>query len=560
MNRNRFDRRSFLGAAAGSIGVMEWLGYFRENGVPGTPGDWDLASARAQQDAGPGGPQETRFLLYWFLEGGWDAYSMLSPVDTPNHSALSIPAGTLNPTPSWSQQIYRVGGYGTAPYVRPATSNGITHGYLASAGADLLGDMCVVSSHYGGTFHSGSRLDYHYGKYNRDLSGARGSDERSVLQAFCEARGSGMLLPHLSWHRWLSDGELALSNYPEGTGYYEKLGPPHAHTLYGRTPEDFRRRLTALGDIATTQRRSILRGYTNNLHNNFVRGRDGASVRAFSSAVQIWRSLSTGTLTVDPRTLFQEPALRQEFGVRSGDENTSETSVNGNPARGKNAPHIRVQALMAFECMRNLLGCGFWLESREVRRFDSHRSRRGVLDADTNSDQLAMMKDELWDPLRVLVRKLKETEMPGMPGRSMWAQTNIVVASEMGRSIMGDVGTILTGTGTPDEKYNAILEQDVCQHWPVSSVAFLGGNVRGGTQFGRVGTATLDAIPILPDGSLDPAFDATTGVLRPGQTQSANAFVTDAGHAYATALQLAGVNPAGRGRNTRPPLSFVARP
>jgi hypothetical protein len=94
-----------------------------------------------------------------------------------------------------------------------------------------------VSSHLGNTFHSGGRWDYHYGKYASytPLTAQRRPTERTVMQAFCEAYGSGFPLSHVSWHRWLSDGELEEANYPEGTGYYEKLGPAFAHTIYGRT-------------------------------------------------------------------------------------------------------------------------------------------------------------------------------------------------------------------------------------------------------------------------------------------------------------------------------------
>jgi hypothetical protein len=167
------------------------------------------------------------------------------------------------------------------------------------------------------------------------------------------------------------------------------------------------------------------------------------------------------------------------------------------------------------------------------------------------------MVDDLWDPLLVFVELLKETGMPSMPGRSMFDQSTIVLCSDMGRTIQGEVGPILEVEGTVNEKYMQIMDQDICQHWRTSSVAFLGGNVRGGTQFGKVGTATLDGIPLMPDGSLDPAFDPDTGLLLEGQRQSGE--VTDAGHVYSTALALSGVDPTGKGRNTQPALTYVRR-
>jgi hypothetical protein len=364
----------------------------------------------------------------------------------------------------------------------------------------------------------------------------------------------------VSWHRWLADGELDLGQFPEGTGYYEKLGPAYAHTIYGRTPRDLKARLSTLGDVAAQSRRRLLRGYTDDLHARFLADREGPSVRAFASALEIHRQLSDRGAAFDLGSLFNDPVLRSEFGVRDGDEQTTATVVNGMPARSKDTPHIRVQAMMAYELMRAKVSCGLWLENREVRGFDHHRARRNVLDSDGNSDQRDVVADEIWDPLLRFVARLKSTEMPGAPGVSMFDRTTIVLGSEMGRTINGNVDAIVTNNALPVElRYAQILDQDVCQHWHVSAVAFLGGNVRGGRQFGRVGTTTLEAVPLMPDGSLDPAFDPATGALRPGQTKSPSSFLSDPGHVYATALALAGVDPAGKGRNTRPPMTFVKR-
>jgi len=548
------SRRSFLQRSAGAtaaLSVADWLGFFRRDGVPGTPKDWGIAAARAQE------ANDDRYLVYWFVEGGWDSYSMFSPVDTRNDAGLSIPAGTLHPSPEWSDQFYRPPGFGTGERGLSSTSSGIRHGFLAAPGRALFPDMFVLSSLHGNTFHSGGRFDMHYGSYNRSLQGARADDERTVLQAFAEAKGASFLLPHLSWHRWLSDGELDLGQYPEGTGYYEKLGPAYAHTNYARTPHDLKARIAAVGDVATQQRRNVLRDFTDNLNARFLRGRDGQSVRAFSSALQIHRTLQDRGGAFDLSTFFDDPALRDHFGVQPGDDATTATSVNGNPARSKESPHIRVQAMMAYELMRARVSCALWLETRDVRLFDSHRGRRNVLDADGNPDQLQLVRDEIWAPLAAFVDKLKSTPAPStIDGSTLWDRTTIVLCSEMGRTIQGDVRSIVDDPSkTVDQRYQEVLDQDVCQHWPVSSCAFLGGNVRGGQQAGGVGSQTLDHIPIRDDGSFDPAFDPTTGL----QNGTQSGFVPDAGHVYATALHLAGVDPAGRGRNERPPLRFVAR-
>jgi hypothetical protein len=73
-----------------------------------------------------------------------------------------------------------------------------------------------------------------------------------------------------------------------------------------------------------------------------------------------------------------------------------------------------------------------------------------------------------------------------------------------------------------------------------------------------VGTSSLEGIPIRADGTLDPAYNPATGLLQ--GTKDPNSFVTNAGHVYATALYLTGINPAGKGLNTAPPLTFVKKP
>src|SRR5882724_11638273 len=98
-------RRDFLrGAAAGSaIGVLDWLGWFKRFGVPGTSKSLGIAEAVAQAT------QPTpRFLIYWFQEGGWDSYSMFAPVLTANDAVtIQYTNGQLNPNPAWRSQSYR---------------------------------------------------------------------------------------------------------------------------------------------------------------------------------------------------------------------------------------------------------------------------------------------------------------------------------------------------------------------------------------------------------------------------------------------------------------------
>ncbi|MGQ0504805.1 MAG: hypothetical protein ACT4TC_05755 [Myxococcaceae bacterium] len=550
------NRRSLLaGLAAGTaISTLDWLRFFRSFGVPGSRKELGIAEAVAQTAATP------RFLVYWFCEGGWDGYSMFNPVDTPNHATLTIPAGTLNPNPSWSAQRYRPTGYGTAPVDPPKTQGNITYGFLAQDGLSLFPDLAVVSSHFGNTFHSGSRFEYHYGKYNASLSGQRAADERTVLQAFCEAYGQSYLMPHVSWHRWLADGELSVPSYPEGTGYYEKLGPAYAHTVYGKTPADMRNRLSSLGQAVASARGTQLRAFVDNLHDNFIKDKNSETVKAFSSAVQIHRQLQSGQPSAfNPSTLFTDTNLRSQFGIQTADEQTSAASINGNPARSKESPNANVQALMAYELMTKGLSIGFWIESRDLRDFDSHRSRSSVFNSRGQYNQRTLMQRNVWNPLKAFVTLLKNTPY-GSGGGSYWDYTTIVLASEMGRVMYGDAQSILANTADSDAtKYTKVMDQDVCEHWRTSSVAFLGGTVRGNTQFGRVGTSTLDAIPMMPDGTLDPAYEPVTGSLKPGATKSTQSFVSDAGHVYATALSLTGLSPTGKGRNTRPAMGFIKK-
>lgn len=547
------NRRQLLKGAA-AISVLDWLGYFRKWGVPGTQKTLGMAEAVAQA-------MEPRFLVMWFQEGGWDSYSMFGPIDTPNHATMTIPSGTLNPNPAWSSQFYRPRNYALdATHFVPRTQGNITYGYLAQDGLPLFDDLAVVSSHVGSTFHSGSRWDYHYGKYSSyaALSAQRQPNERSLMQAFAEVYGAQYPIANVSWHRWLSDGELEEANYPEGTGFYEKLGPAYAHTVYGRTPAEMRNRLSQLSGVTAGARSQRIRQFVDNLHQNFIADHNGESVAAFNSAVGIYKQLTSGTgLVIDPSTLFTDAALRTEFGVQAAHEATNATSVNGNPARSKDSPMVNVQAMMAYELMTKGLSIGFWIENRQIRGFDTHNDRNAIFNRGGQTDQLSDLRTDLWTPLKVFVNKLKTTQF-GTSGKSYWDLTTIVIASEMGRTIQGDVASILASSDPDATKYVKIMEQDVCQHWDVNSVCFLGGNVQGNRQYGRVGTSTLAGIPLMPDGSLDPAYNPATGQLT--GTKSPNSFVADCGHVYATALALTGINPAGKGRNSRPAMSFIAKP
>jgi hypothetical protein len=299
---------------------------------------------------------------------------------------------------------------------------------------------------------------------------------------------------------------------------------------------------------------------------DFLKDQNIEAVKSYSSAREIYLQLAAKGMKLDRSMLlrlFTDSALREEFGVQPADELITYRSVNGNKARSKFTPHAKVQAMMTYELMRAGLSCGFFIESRDIRRFDSHHSRASLWAKDRTTplgmtDQTAMVRDDLWDPLHALVARLKNTEYRGS-GKSYYDHTNIVLTSEFGRTIHGAVDDIKKRSAPEMEKQKEIDGQDICQHWKVTSAAFLGGKTKGNRQYGSVGEQTLLAIPLLPDGSMDPAYDPHTGEAIPTRTPSAQASVPNHGDIYATALYLSDIDPKGKGRNERGPLTYIKR-
>ncbi|MCA1597235.1 MAG: hypothetical protein LC772_12550, partial [Chloroflexi bacterium] len=286
-------------------------------------------------------------------------------------------------------------------------------------------------------------------------------------------------------------------------------------------------------------------------------------VQSYNSARTIYHRLAQAGLKLDRSmlsTLFSSQPLKDQFKIQPSDELITYTSVNGNKARSKFSPAINVQAMMTYELMKAGLGCAFFLESRDIRMFDSHYSRQGLWRADGTPvgepNQENMTTKNLWDPLTTLVGLLKSTQYE-KSGKSLYDHTNFVINSEFGRTIHGDVDDIVKMPIPEDEKKKMIAGQDISQHWKVTSAAFMGGKVKGNQQFGKVGPKTLMAIPLMPDGSMDPAFDPNTGEVIAGKTPSPLASVPDHGDVYATALYLSDINPTGHGRNERPPMKYI---
>lgn len=546
-------RRQFLkqfAASTSAISCSQFLTYFATFGMPRAGRAETIAADIAQQAAEP------RFLIYWFLEGGWMGYDMFNPVMTPNHVVQRLD----NPT----AERYRVLKWGEDTHNIRSTGN-IRYGYLADDGKELFPDMAIVSSMHTGSFHSGDRLRTHMGSYDFRLTDEREDDERSVMQAFAEVYGQPYVLPNLSWHLWLSDGELNETQYTGRRGYYHALGPSHAHTIYAETPEKLRDFLMRMQRMSSDQVNANIGQFLDNVEGELLKDSNSEMVKSYHSARTIYQTLAGRGATLDPLligNLFSDGALKEDFKIKPADELITYRSVNGNKARSKFTPQTNVQAMMTWELMRAGYSCAFWIESQAIRGFDHHYNRGGLWRPDGTPiglpDTTEMLRNDLWNPLKTLVAKLKGTEY-GTTGKSYFDLTTIVLTSEFGRSIHGDVDSILKMPIPESDKKKMVNDQDISQHWPVTSAAFLGGGVKGDAQYGRVGEHSLRAIPIMADGSLDPHYDHTTGELLPERQQHGESFIPDHGDVYSTALHLSGINPAGRGKNNRPAMTFIKK-
>ncbi len=547
--RRRFLKRSL--ASIAGLTCVDFLNHFSAYGMPMESRADHMAFDAVRSNENP------KFLVYWFLEGGWCGYDMFNPVNTENN--------VVNRLESISDERYRVLKWGQDDYSINTAGN-IRYGYLAEPGKEFFPDMAVLSSMHTGSSHSRDRLKTHMGHYNLRPTSPREKDERSVMQAFAEVYGQPYVLPSLSWHWWLSDGELNEVQYTGRRGYYHALGPVHAHTIYAGTPNKLRKMLLQVEESSGDDVAQKIDSFLQNANSEILKDENINAVRSYHSARRIYQQLNQRGRTLDRNQLnqlFRDQKLREEFGIQAKDELVTYRSVNGNKARSKFSPNTNVQAMMSYEMMRAGLSCGFFIESRDVRRFDSHNNRQNLWDRKSkkprgNSDQTRMMKEDLWDPLKAFVNRLKNTEY-GKTGDSFFDHTNIVITSEFGRSIHGDVRGILKKKISEEKKKSEIGGQDISAHWQVTSCAFLGGNIKGDRQYGKIGEATLMAIPILPDGSLDPAYDTTTGQLVKGQKKNPRSFIPNHGDVYATALLASGIDPKGKGRNQRPAMKFIVR-
>ncbi|HLX59688.1 MAG TPA: DUF1501 domain-containing protein [Planctomycetota bacterium] len=548
-NRRDFIKR--IGITAAGLTCADFLGFFGKHGMADEP----KFAHKAKEIEGQ---TEPKFLVYWFLEGGWESYDMFSPVVTPNNI---FPETRLK---NISDEHYRVLNFGKEKY-GIYTNGNIRYGYLAEEGKSLFKDMAVLSSMETGSGHSAERLRCHMGHYKFAQTGDREDDERSVNQAFAEVYGQPYALPNLAWHYWLSDGELNEVQYTGRKGFYHALGPVHAHTIYAGTPDNLRQFLMRMYNSSNDVVNAQIQDFLGSANSTVLKDEHIEAVKSYASARKIYENLANKGRALDKpmlSKLFTDSALKEKFGVNAVDELITYRSVNGNKARTKFSPNTNVQAMMAYELMRAGLSCSFFIESRDIRHFDSHNNRGNLWGKDGKpagqKDQTPMVHEHLWKPLAAFVDCLKSTEY-GNTGKSLYDLTTIVLTSEFGRTIKGDVDAIEKTPIPDDDKKKQIAGQDISQHWRVTSAALLGGKVKGDMQVGAVGEKTLLAIPILPDGTLDPAYDATTGVLSKDRKKNPKSWIPDHGDIYATALYLSGIDPKGKGRNERGPLTFFKR-
>ncbi len=548
------NRRGFLAKsaqAAGALAASDFFSYSLSGGLDSLSPVLTGAVKEHAKEA-----SEPRFLVYWFMEGAWMSYDMFGPV-LPYRNDASF-ADLPRDSGDWgeiSEHVYRTKDLAPEDFRRHGE---IFHGPLAEDGRELFGEMAILSSALTGSGHTRDRFKAHYGQYTVDMKARREPDERTVLQAFCENAGRPYLLPNLNWHRWLSDGELDIAAYPEGTGIYHALGPVWAHLIYPQTPKFTRSLVRQTLAMRNDARNHSVQRFLEQPRQALLADRNSPELQSFASALDVYKRLIQGNdESVDTQAMFLDASLREEFEVEPSDEEIHFELINQTLPRSKYTPNINVQAMMMFEMMTKGLSCAGWLENRLVRGFDHHWSRKKILSG-YPFDQREMMRAELWTPLKTFVRKLKETEYGGT-GNSFYDYTTIVLASEFGRTVGGSIESILGNSDLVEaEKREQILSQDISAHNPVNSCAFIGPRVRGGTQFGWVGQKTFQPIPIHPvTGDLDPRYDRD-GNLRQGFHEPSDGFIMpNHGHIYSTALKLAGVDPKGAGRNESLHLPFV---
>src|SRR5579883_1382011 len=126
LNRRDFFRRAITTAAG--VSALDFLSYFNAYGSP-LP---DKATRMAHDKAAEG--DTPHYLIYWYVEGGWESYDMFSPLDTAKRVVHRLPPDQV------TKERYRVLKAGQPGYTISKTGN-IRHGYLADPGRELFPEM-----------------------------------------------------------------------------------------------------------------------------------------------------------------------------------------------------------------------------------------------------------------------------------------------------------------------------------------------------------------------------------------------------------------------------------
>ena len=141
-NPAAISRRKFLGRSArnvvGALTCADFLSYFLSHGLPayGSSETGRIRDKIAEAD-------KPHYLIYWFMEGGWESYDMFSPVETPNN--------VINRLDDPSKERYRVLHWGEPGY-QIQTQGNIRYGYLGREGQGFIPEHGGAVQHGDGRF------------------------------------------------------------------------------------------------------------------------------------------------------------------------------------------------------------------------------------------------------------------------------------------------------------------------------------------------------------------------------------------------------------------------
>ena len=117
---NAINRRRFLKKALGGTALLscaDFLSYFLRFGLPSSDRASLMAGERVAEAQRASPP---RFLIYWFLEGGWMGYDMFNPIVTDNNVLHRLPdVGRTGPRRLAADRHSKLGGHDHVRASRP---------------------------------------------------------------------------------------------------------------------------------------------------------------------------------------------------------------------------------------------------------------------------------------------------------------------------------------------------------------------------------------------------------------------------------------------------------